>query len=96
MPDGRVGLIDFGQVKRITDERRLNFARVVLAVQKDDPVEITKWMNAIGYRTKSNNPYYISGAAKYGFDSQMVTGACSVAYLFQSVFVFSVFYSCYI
>jgi len=32
LPDGRVGLIDFGQCKRLTDEQRADFAQLFLAL----------------------------------------------------------------
>lgn len=36
MPDGKLGLIDFGQVKVLDDDIRLAFARLVKALANDD------------------------------------------------------------
>jgi predicted unusual protein kinase regulating ubiquinone biosynthesis (AarF/ABC1/UbiB family) len=34
MPNGVVGLIDYGQSKQLSDEERLRFARLVLAIAR--------------------------------------------------------------
>ena len=52
LDDGRLGLIDYGQVKRIPKEMRLRYARLILALAEDNKVAAVKEMREMGYRTK--------------------------------------------
>lgn len=57
LPDGRVGLIDYGQVKRINEEVRLNHARLVVALAKGDPDDVLDvYINRLGVKTKCVPP----------------------------------------
>ena len=49
LDDGRLGLIDYGQTRRISDTDRLNSARVVLALDKGNATEIANTMTAAGF-----------------------------------------------
>ena len=40
----RVGLIDYGQVKRLTPEIRVAFAKLILALYRDDRDEVVRIM----------------------------------------------------
>ena len=42
LEDGRVGLIDFGQVKIIDENVRLNIGKMILAIENDDREEIVR------------------------------------------------------
>lgn len=42
MPDGRLGLIDYGQVKRVDASARRNYAKLVLAILAEDKKEIAR------------------------------------------------------
>ena len=42
MPDGRLGLIDYGQVKRVDESTRRNYAKLVLAILAEDKKEIAR------------------------------------------------------
>ena len=42
MPDGRLGLIDYGQVKRVDIATRRNYAKLVLAILAEDKKEIAR------------------------------------------------------
>ena len=42
MPDGRLGLIDYGQVKRIDAATRLAYAKLILAIVDDDTAEVAR------------------------------------------------------
>eukprot|EP00937_MAST-01D_sp_MAST-1D-sp2_P006866 g6866.t1 len=54
MPDGRLGLIDYGQVKKIDLQTRLNYAKLIVAINNDDEDEIFRIANEdIGNRTKN-------------------------------------------
>ncbi|CAE8731144.1 unnamed protein product, partial [Polarella glacialis] len=49
--DGRLGLIDWGQVKRLTAELRCNFARLCIAIADGDDVQTAQVMRSMGMRT---------------------------------------------
>ncbi|KAI0566184.1 hypothetical protein FGB62_11g213 [Gracilaria domingensis] len=54
MPDGRLGLIDYGQVKHMSLEDRIIYAKLILAINRDDRDEVVRIMkDEVGFRTKS-------------------------------------------
>lgn len=56
MPDGRLGLIDYGQVKRMALKDRIIYAKLILAINRDDRKEIVRLMTEeIGFKTKYMN-----------------------------------------
>ena len=54
LPDGRLGLIDFGQVKRLTTAQRYKVARIVVAVASDDEEALQKIARSSNLRTQNN------------------------------------------
>eukprot|EP00158_Paraphelidium_tribonemae_P004662 Partr_v1_DN26894_c2_g1_i2_m40184 putative AarF domain containing kinase len=50
--DGRLGLIDYGQVKEITEEQRYNFGKMILAILTRDRDHIVDTVYALGMRTE--------------------------------------------
>merc|ERR1711937_33012 len=52
LPDGRIGLIDFGQVKRISLQVRKQLARLFLAVLHRDNQGIVEILKELGVRSK--------------------------------------------
>lgn len=52
LEDGRLGLIDYGQVKRIPPESRVLYARMLKALAKDDEAELIRLVEQGGYKTK--------------------------------------------
>ena len=42
MPDGRLGLIDYGQVKRVPEHVRVAYAKLTLAILAEDKDEIAR------------------------------------------------------
>ncbi|CAN8068501.1 unnamed protein product [Agarophyton chilense] len=56
MPDGRLGLVDYGQVKRMSLEDRIIYAKLILAIHRDDRDEVVRIMkDEVGFRTKTMN-----------------------------------------
>ena len=55
LPDGRIGLIDFGQVKRINDETRKLIARLVLAVNNRDQEKTANLVRELGVKSRFND-----------------------------------------
>mmetsp|Transcript_7201 Transcript_7201/g.9383 ORF Transcript_7201/g.9383 Transcript_7201/m.9383 type:complete len:532 (+) Transcript_7201:81-1676(+) len=67
--DGKLGLIDYGQVKEISKEERITLARLILALSRDDKDEIVKTYTQMGFRTKKMNPDVIYKHCKTIFDN---------------------------
>jgi len=56
LPDGRLGLIDYGQCRAISTESRLLYARLILALARDDEDAAVRVLHEAGYRTKYSKP----------------------------------------
>jgi predicted unusual protein kinase regulating ubiquinone biosynthesis (AarF/ABC1/UbiB family) len=70
LPDGRAGLLDFGQVKTLPDDLRLKFAKLMLALAENaNDEEITECVLALGFRWKNNIPQYVAGFTRFNFNS---------------------------
>lgn len=55
LKDGRLGLIDYGQVKFLDELHRIRYAKFILALHQDDREEIVRLYNKVmGIRTKDN------------------------------------------
>ena len=53
LKDGRLGLIDYGQVKRLDLADRLKYAKLILALARDDRAEIVRlYFDELGTKTK--------------------------------------------
>eukprot|EP00178_Gracilaria_changii_P006428 TRINITY_DN210_c0_g2_i1.p2 TRINITY_DN210_c0_g2~~TRINITY_DN210_c0_g2_i1.p2 ORF type:complete len:540 (-),score=100.10 TRINITY_DN210_c0_g2_i1:10444-12063(-) len=54
MPDGRLGLVDYGQVKHMSLEDRIIYAKLIVAINRDDRDEVVRIMkDEVGFRTKN-------------------------------------------
>ncbi len=42
LPDGRLGLIDYGQVKKIELKTRISYAKLIIALARDDKEEVVR------------------------------------------------------
>lgn len=51
MPDGRLGLIDYGQVKNMAVEDRIRYAKLILALNRNDKREVVRLAKESGFRT---------------------------------------------
>eukprot|EP00522_Entomoneis_paludosa_P013040 CAMPEP_0172449618 /NCGR_PEP_ID=MMETSP1065-20121228/8276_1 /TAXON_ID=265537 /ORGANISM="Amphiprora paludosa, Strain CCMP125" /LENGTH=654 /DNA_ID=CAMNT_0013201323 /DNA_START=22 /DNA_END=1986 /DNA_ORIENTATION=+ len=69
--DGRLGLIDFGQVRSLNDDERLGLARIICAIAQDkSAAEVAQCMREFGFQTKDNTDDVImKGYATIFFDS---------------------------
>lgn len=57
LKDGRLGLIDYGQVKTMTLQERIIYAKLIVALARDDREEIRRLhFEEQGVRTKKNDP----------------------------------------
>lgn len=64
-----IGLIDYGQVKRISKDTRHLFARLLIALDDDNKEEIVKLMKEAGMRTQNMDPEVIYLYAKVSYDT---------------------------
>jgi aarF domain-containing kinase len=55
MPDGRIGMIDYGQVKSLTEEQRIIVAKLIVALANNDTGSIIEAYKKSGFRSKYMN-----------------------------------------
>lgn len=56
LDDGRIGLVDYGQVKRMSVEDRTQYAKLILALNRNDRAEVIRIVTEDGqFRTKYMN-----------------------------------------
>lgn len=73
LPDGKLGLIDFGQTKYLNDEERLAYAQVVVDLgTRSSPKQIANSMRLAGFRAKDDDDETLSEYAGLFFDSDHV------------------------
>jgi aarF domain-containing kinase len=57
LPDGRLGLIDYGQTKKLSIENRRLYAKLIIALAEDKRDEVVRIVTEdMGIQTKYNNP----------------------------------------
>lgn len=69
LEDGRLGLIDWGQVKRFSPDQRCRLARAVIAVADGDEVQAATCMRSMGMRTTRDLDWTYSRQAYFYFSS---------------------------
>eukprot|EP00035_Acanthoeca_spectabilis_P039286 m.60825 g.60825 ORF g.60825 m.60825 type:complete len:103 (-) comp9528_c0_seq4:281-589(-) len=74
MPDGRLGLIDYGQCMSFTDETtKRYFAELIVAVADNaSDAEIAKAFRGAGIRTKNSNDHFTAAMARIMFGHMTV------------------------
>ena len=72
----QLGLIDYGQVKKLSKQSRHCFARLLLALADDDKEQIVTIMQEAGYRSKYMNPdnIYLYAKVYYDENNDTLTG----------------------
>jgi aarF domain-containing kinase len=63
-----LGLIDYGQVKRLPKETRIAFCELIIALADDDRDEIVRLMKQLGYKSRDMDEDNIYLYAKVGYD----------------------------
>ena len=63
-----LGLIDYGQVKRVPNSVRMLFAKLIIALADDDRNEVTRLAKELGFKTKKMDPEVHYLWAKISFD----------------------------
>lgn len=87
LPDGRLGLIDYGQVKRLSEDDRLQLARLIVALARDDKAAVVHLMAEAGFKTKRMDPHVLERIAVlfYDRDSKDVIGNLNVQTYLESL-----------
>jgi aarF domain-containing kinase len=86
MPDGRLGLVDYGQVKRMSVKDRISYAKLIIALSRDDKEEVVRIMTKeIGFATRDMNPDVIYKTAAFwnDRDTDDVTDGMNVHYFLE-------------
>nr|CCA27146.1 glycoside hydrolase putative [Albugo laibachii Nc14] len=69
LEDGRIGLIDYGQVKRISLEHRIKLAKLTVALAEGSKEDIVHALTVgMGVRSAKMNPYFLEKQARLMFD----------------------------
>jgi len=73
LPDGRLGLLDYGMVGRLNDEDRMKIAKTVVALSRKDKTEVARIYTEAGYQAswKEGNvtdPNILHRFASFHFD----------------------------
>jgi len=82
LPDGRLGLIDYGQVKHIDLATRKSYARLIIALDEEHQEEVLRIVQQeLGCRSKYNNPnvQYRIAAFWSDRDTRDITGGRNIA-----------------
>eukprot|EP01038_Epipyxis_sp_PR26KG_P016275 gene16275-22172_t len=59
LKDGRLGLIDFGQMKTMSMDERINYAKLIVAHARRDKEEVVRLVfDVMGTKTKYQDPHY--------------------------------------
>ena len=80
LPDGRIGLIDYGSTKRLSENERINACVLYAALARNDKEMLWTMAKLAGYKSKHMNPDVHFQLTKFGFDSwgKEVTGGKNV------------------
>ena len=71
LPDGRLGLIDFGQAKELSRQQRAVIARQVIAVATGDEQAMLEIARASKFRTKKNDPKAIIRYTRFTWEGSL-------------------------
>ena len=86
LSDGRLGLIDYGQVKTMSVKERINLAHLILAHEKKDEKEVVRLtFDVLGTITKRKDPNiaYLSSAFWFDRTTKDVMGDKNIHYFIE-------------
>ena len=69
LSDGRIGLIDYGATKRLTEKERLTSCLVYAALYRNDEDMLYTMSQIGGYKSKYSRKDVLVKLMKFGFDS---------------------------
>jgi predicted unusual protein kinase regulating ubiquinone biosynthesis (AarF/ABC1/UbiB family) len=72
----QLGLIDYGQVKKLPDDMRLLFCKLTIALADDNRDDIIRLMKEAGYKSKymDEENIYLYARVGYDEDNEELTG----------------------
>ena len=68
MPNGKLGLIDYGQFKYLNNDERRELSKLYIALVNKDYDGIVSQANVMGLKTKNNDKDFIYKFTSIGFD----------------------------
>ena len=82
-----IGLIDYGQVKKITKETRHLFAKLLIALDDDNKDEVFRLMKEAGMRTKNMDPevFYLYARVNYDEINEKILGGKHVQMFMEAL-----------
>jgi aarF domain-containing kinase len=85
LPDGRLGMIDWGQAKRLGVTERAHLARLILALADGRKADIVRLFRACGHATQRHDDDLAYRAAVIAFDrdDREITGGLNVQAWFE-------------
>jgi aarF domain-containing kinase len=69
LPDGRIGLIDFGATKKLTRNERLSACLLYAALARNDSRMLFDMCDVGGYKSKYGNKQVVMKLIRFGYDS---------------------------
>jgi len=80
LPDGRIGLIDYGATKRMTENERILACVMFAALKRKDKDKLWQMAKMSGYRSKYMDPEVYYKLVQFGYDTwgKEVTGGKNV------------------
>eukprot|EP01041_Mallomonas_annulata_P009226 gene9226-19138_t len=78
--DGRLGLVDYGQVKRLSKEHREQLAKLIVGLHNKNMEEVVEAYVAMGFRTRHMIPevIYEHASCRYAMDDKLSRGGDSM------------------
>ena len=80
LPDGRIGLIDYGAVKRLSRNERLTACLIYAALKRQDQQMLFNLCKVGGYKSKYGKKHVLYSLIQFGYDSwgREVTGGKNI------------------
>ena len=80
LPDGRIGLIDYGATKRLSENERITACVLFVALARKDKDKLWQMAKLAGYKSKHMNPDVYYKLVQFGYDTwgKEVTGGQNV------------------
>jgi len=80
LPDGRIGLIDYGATKRMSENERITACVMFVALHRKDKDKLWEMAVLAGYKSRDMNPEVYYKLVQFGYDTwgKEVTGGQNV------------------
>lgn len=88
MPNGRIGLIDYGQIKSLKQDQRKSMARMIIALADGKKEDVIDLFVKMGFRSKRMDGDVINAVATLYFDrddSEIIGKGINLQYYFENL-----------